>query len=386
MKLLKNLFKFITALLLLLVISLYAFNYDYLLTAARVIYMEGHKTAYLDDYKHFDNRVVEAPDTPQPWPEHKHYNLGEPNDRLMETHSEFGTVAFLIFQNDSLRYENYFDGYNENSKSNSFSMAKSFVSAMLGHALMEGSIKSLDQPVGDFFPEFKEGLAGEMTVGDLSSMSSGLNWDESYYSPFSVTTRAYFDESLAPIIKDLKVVEQPGKKFKYLSGNTQLLAMVLQKATGSTLSEYISEHFWKPMGAEHDALWQLDSEDSGMEKAYCCVAASARDFARFGKLYKDGGLWNDKRILPEDFAKRSIVPRFPEDTEYGYGLWLLNHMGKDFFMLRGHLGQYVIVQPEDNIMIVRLGHQAAPKKENDPFRADTYIYIEEAYKILNNAS
>ena len=386
MKLLWKFFRYLLGVLLMLVTLLYLFNYDYLITAAKVVYLQGHKTAYLDDYKHFDNRTIAAPDTPQPWPIHKEYNSGKPGERLTKTHEEYGSVAFLIIKNDSLWYEKYYDGYDENSKSNSFSMAKSFVSAMLGHAILDGTIKSLEQPVGDFYPEFNQGLAKEMTVGDLSSMASGLNWDESYYSPFSVTTRAYFDEALSPIITDLQVKEQPGTGFKYLSGNTQLLAMVLEKATGSKLSDYLSDHFWKPMGAEHNALWQLDSEESGMEKAYCCVAASARDFARFGKLYKDKGVWNGRRILPESFVERSIKPRFLKDPEYGYGLWLLHHLEKDFFMLRGHLGQYVIVQPDDDIMIVRLGHQAAPKAGDDPFRQDIYLYIEEAYKMIANAS
>lgn len=386
MKTILKAFKFILGSLLLLIIALYAFNYDYLITALNVIYLKGHKTAYLDDYRYFDNRKIEAPEESQLWPLHHQYNSATATPALEDLHRSYGTVAFLIIRNDSLWYEKYYDGYTKDSKSNSFSMAKSFVSAMLGSAIMEGKIKNLDQPVGDFIPEFSRGEAARLTVGDLSSMASGLNWDESYYSPFSITTRAYFDEELPPLIRNLKVVEEPGKAFKYLSGNTQLLGMVIQKATGQHLSQYLSEHFWKPMGAEHDALWQLDSEESGMEKAYCCVAASARDFARFGKLYKDKGQWNGKQLLPRSFAERSIQPRFKADPEYGYGLWLLNRNGKDFFMLRGHLGQYVIVQPEDNIIIVRLGHSSAPKQGDDLFREDIYGYIDESYNLLDHAS
>ncbi|WP_224488328.1 serine hydrolase domain-containing protein [Robertkochia flava] len=385
MKLLIKVLKYLLSGLFILIIALYVFNFDYLLTAINVTYLRGHKTAYLDDYKHFDNRTIAAPEQPQFWPIHEDYNKANPTGQLQELHDSYGTVAFLIIKNDSLWHEQYFEGYDEHSKSNSFSMAKSFVSAMLGSAILEGSIKGLEQPVGDFFPEFSQGIASKLTVGDLSSMSSGLDWDESYYSPFSVTTRAYFDKELRPVIRDLKVVESPGTGFKYLSGNTQLLGMILEKATGKPLAEYLSEHFWKPMGAENDGLWQLDSETSGMEKAYCCVAASARDFARFGKLYKDLGAWKGKQLIPESFAQRSVTPRFEKDPEYGYGLWLLQHNGKDFFMLRGHLGQYVIVQPEDNVIIVRLGHRAAPKKGNDPFREDIYGYIDQSYKMMEYA-
>lgn len=385
MKTLLKIFKFLLGLLLLMVVSLYALNYDYLLTAINVTYLRGHKTAYLDDYKHFDNRRIEAPTTPDTWPVHAEYNQTEAGDVLKSYHEQYGTVAFLIIKNDSLWHESYYDGYDRESKSNSFSMAKSFISAMLGRAIMEGHIKGLDQPVGDFFPEFQQGMAATLTVGDLSSMASGLNWEESYYSPFSITTRAYFDKELPPVIRELQVIEEPGKRYKYLSGNTQLLAMVLEKATGSNISQYMSEKFWKPMGAQSDALWQLDSESSGMEKAYCCVAASARDFARFGKLYKDKGQWKGKELLPQWFVERSLQPRFETSPEYGYGLWLLNYRDKDFFMLRGHLGQYVIVQPEDNLIIVRLGHQSAPKTGEDPFRNDIYGYIDETYKMFQHA-
>ncbi|WP_224484250.1 serine hydrolase domain-containing protein [Robertkochia aurantiaca] len=387
MKYLRQLLKAVLLLFALLVAFLYIFDYDYLLKAVRVTYLTGHKTAFLDDYSYFDNRPVsnEAAEI-QPWPEHKAYNTITPPDTLQRLHDAYGTVAFLIIKNDSLWHESYFQGYHEDSISNSFSMAKTMVSAMLGRAIMQGKISSLEQPVGDFIPEFKRGSAGELTVGDLSSMASGLNWDESYYSPFSVTTRAYFDSELRPVIKDLQVVEKPGVSFKYLSGNTQLLGMVLEKATGMTLSEYLSREFWRPMGAEHPALWQIDSRNSGMEKAYCCIAATARDFARFGKLYKDAGNWNGQQLIPASFASLSTRPRFEASPEYGYGLWLVQHRNKHFFMLKGHLGQYVIVQPEDNLIIVRLGRSNAEKSNEKKHRTDIYGYIDAAYKMIENAS
>ncbi|MCQ0111500.1 CubicO group peptidase, beta-lactamase class C family [Zhouia amylolytica] len=365
----------------LIIMLLYLFDYDYLIKAVRTIYLNGQTTAYLDDYKVFDNRTI-ASAKPQPWPKHIAYNTTPATDSLNKLHEKYSSVAFLVIKDDSLWHETYFDGYDKDSKSNSFSMAKSMVSAMLGRAIMDGKIKSLEQPVGDFYPEFSMGLASKMTVGDLSSMSSGLNWDEAYYSPFSITTRAYFDENLRDVILNLKVVEEPGQYFKYLSGNTQLLGMILEKATGQTLADYLSEKFWKPIGAENEAYWQLDSEEDGLEKAYCCIASNARDFARFGKLYKDFGKWNGQQILDSSFVVKSITPRFENDWMYGYGFWLLPYKGKNFFMLRGHLGQYVIVEPNDNLIIVRLGHERAEKKPDDPFRDDIYGYIDETYKML----
>ena len=371
--------KFIKKLLLWLVIVfatltalLYIFKVDYLLKAVRTIYLKGHATAFLQDYKEFDNRTVPKSHTPQPWAISKDYNSVKP---------KLGTVALLIIKNDSLWNESYYDNYNKNSKSNSFSLAKSIVSASLGKAIMQGKIKSLDQKVSDFFPQFKEGKAARLTVGDLSSMASGLNWDESYYSPFSITTRAYFDNDLNKVILGLKVVDDPGKAYKYLSGNTQLLAMIIEKATGKSLANYVAENFWEPMGAENEALWQTDHK-GGIVKAYCCFASNARDFARFGKLYKQHGKWNGVQLLDSTFIAKSTVPRFSASPEYGYGFWTCQYKDKKIFYMRGHLGQYVIVIPQDDLIIVRLGNQHQASTKGSPHSDDFFAYIDETYKML----
>ncbi|RSK41453.1 serine hydrolase domain-containing protein [Mangrovimonas spongiae] len=384
MKYLKKLAKWVAILFALLIVILYLTDTDYLIKAVRTIYLNGHTTAYLEDYKHFDNKPLEV-GTPEPWPNHKDYNSAKATEKLQQTNTDLGTIAYVIIKNDSIWFEKYYDGFNENSKSNSFSMAKSYVSAMLGKAIMEGHIKSLDQPVCDFIPEFCDGKASKLTVGDLSSMSSGTNWDERYYSPFSITTRAYFDDDLTKVMTGLKVVNEPGQAFKYASGDTQMLAIVIERATGKNLYKYLSESFWKPMGSENQALWQLDSEEHDLVKAYCCIASNAKDFARMGKLYKDHGKWNGKQLLDSAFIAKSVTPRFKESPQYGYGWWLRDMGDKSFFMMRGHLGQYVIVEPNDNVIIVRLGHSKGPGDAVATFTPDITTYIEEAYKMLGDA-
>ena len=382
MKFLKKLLKGILVFLGLIIVALYVFDYDYMLKAVRTIYAKGHKTAYLEDYKEFDNRTIENGDG-QAWNLHKDYNSVKETAVLKKLNEDKGTIAYVIIKNDSIWFENYYDGFNKDSKSNSFSMAKSMISAMLGKAIMEGKIKSLDQPVSDFYPEYSEGLAAKMTVGDLSSMASGLNWDESYYSPFSITTRAYFYDDLEKMMLTVKTTEEPGQSYKYLSGNTQLLGMVIEKATGVKLSNYLSDSFWRPLGAEKEAFWQIDSEKEGLEKAYCCVASNARDFARFGKLYKQHGQWNGQQLLDSSFIATSIKPRFAKSPEYGYGWWLAKHNGQDVFYMRGHLGQLVIVIPEDDIIIVRLGHLIEKADPSiSPHSPDFFTYINEAYKMM----
>ena len=384
MKFLKKTFKYLIIFLFLLVAVLYITDTDYLLKAVRTIYFKGYTTAYLEDYKEFDNQIINN-GTPQPWSIHKDYNTVEETETLKKINEQNGTIAYVIIKNDSLWFENYYDGFDQDSKSNSFSMAKSYVSAMLGKAIMDGYIKSLDQPVCDFIPEFCEGKgdnATKLSVGDLSSMASGTNWEEAYYSPLSITTRAYFDDDLDKVILGLDMIKEPGTGYKYASGDTQMLVMVLERATGKKAYDYLTESFWKPLGSENATLWQVDSEEHDVVKAYCCIASNAKDFARIGKLYKDYGEWNGQQVLDSSFIAKSIKPRFPESPEYGYGWWLKNIGDKEFFMMRGHLGQYVIVEPNDNVIIVRLGHSKGPGDAVASFTPDIYSYIEEAYKML----
>lgn len=373
------------SIILLLVILLFIFNYNYILRGLQVVYFKGHTTAYIDDYPEFANRRIEAGNDHQPWPLHEDYNDFQPTDKLKEVNDELGTVAFLIIKNDSIWYETYAEGYDENSLTNSFSMAKSITTALLGKAIQDGYVKSLDQPVTDYYPEFNSPYDAPLTVGDLASMASGLNWNEDYYNPFSQTARAYFDDNIREVVMDLQITSEPGEEFEYLSGNTLMLGMILEKATGKTLSAYLSQSFWEPLGMKNDALWQLDSPESGLEKAYCCIASNARDFARFGRMFKNDGKWGDEQILDSSFVATATRARFEDSPEYGYGLWLSDHLGKEIFYMRGVLGQYVIVVPEDDLIIVRLGHKLKKREEDEDHSPDFYIYIDEVYKMLNNA-
>lgn len=374
----KNVLKWIIAPIGLIIGLLYLTDYDYILKGVRVVYLTGHTTAYIDDYPSFENEIIPASSKPQPWAKHIDYNTVEETSKLSEINNELGTVAFLIIKNDSIWFDKYAENYGINSQTNSFSMAKSITSALLGKAIKDGFIKNLAQPVGDFYPQYAD---SGMTVGDLSSMASGLDWEESYTSPFSITARSYYDDNLAETILNLKVVDKPGERYKYLSGNTELLGMVIQKATNKQLSKYLSESFWEPMGFENEALWQVDDAEHRLVKSYCCIASNARDFARFGKLYSDYGKWNGVQILDSSFVATSIKPRFKESPEYGYGFWLSEYQNKKIFAMRGILGQYVISIPEDNLIITRLGHERGGKT-GLPFTSDFYVFIDEVYKML----
>lgn len=356
---------------------------------AAILHLSGKNYVYkalyynfadIDDNLIFEQRKVEAPSVTQPWPVSSKYNKAILPTSLEKVNEELETVAFLVIAKDSILYEKYWDGYSENSKSNSFSMAKSIVSMLVGAAIKDGSIKSVEQPVSDFLPGFKEGDKSRITIKHLLWMSSGLNWDESYSNPLSMTTEAYYGTDLKKIIGRLQPVEVPGQQFSYKSGDTQLLGFVIEAATGKSLSEYAEEKIWKPIGAKNDAEWSVDKPD-GIEKAYCCFFSNARDFARLGRLYLHNGTWNGDTIVPPDYVRASLTANGLQDAAngekvnfYGYQWWLLpNYKGQDIFYARGILGQYIVVIPEKEIIIVRLGKKRGERIKNHPSEILTMI-------------
>lgn len=349
---------------------------------AATIMKTKRTTAGLDDFLFFDNRTIPPSENPQSWPLHSEYNNIKPTQKLLEAHQELGTVAFLIIKNDSLWHEQYFDGYGTASKSNSFSMVKSIVAAALQSAIEAGAVESLDQKAMDFLPWLKGAFAKQVTMGDLASMSSGLNWNENYDNLLTITPRTYVEKDMGKLMQTIPIIDAPGQKFIYQSGSTQLLAMALEQATGKNISELVWDYYWNPMGAEQEAYWQIDSEKAGLEKAYCCFNSNARDFARFGKLFKDHGKWNGQQIIDSAFVAKAVRPRFSESPQYGYGWWLGDIDGKHYFSMRGHLGQYVIVFPEQNVIVVRLGHRHLDDLPGQQVPADLPTYVKEAFQML----
>ncbi len=379
---LKKILLGILALLVAVVFLLYVTGYGYILTAAKVVYGNGHITSFIDDYRFFPTRKIN--NNPQHiwhWPKHPKYNQVSPTGALLKEHQKMKTVAFLIFKNDSIFSEHYYEGYHKDSLSNSFSMAKSMTEALLGKAIKDGYIKMSDK-VRKYLPQLKGKYAGELTVADVASMSSGSNWVEDYYNPFHITTEAYFTDDLDELmLEKVRIDDKPGQKFNYLSGDTQLMGMIIAKATGMTLSDYMSKSFWQPMGARKYALWTLDNAGK-TEKAFCCINSNARDFARFGKLYAHLGDWEGVQLLDTAYVKKSLSPRLTSSPYYGYSWWLSDYKGKQIAYMRGVLGQYVIIIPQDHIMIVRLGKKRDFVPNGKHHTNDFYIYIDEAYKML----
>ena len=340
--------------------------------------------ASIDDYKFFDNVEIQKSSSTFEWPKHNLYNQIGSSKTLDSVHKKNETVAFLIIKNDSIIKEDYFLGYDENSMTNSFSMSKSIISLLFLKSIEEGTIPSLNSKLTDYFPAFNESNGSNVTLSDLSTMSSGLIWEENYKDLMGITAQAYVTKDLNKLMMSSKFSGISGDKFKYLSGNTQLLAMAIEKANNSTIQELTYKWLWNPMGAKNDALWMIDSKEKNMTKAYCCLSSNAKDFAKVGLVYKNFGKINEQKLIDSSYISMSIKPRFNSNPIYGYGIWIGKQNNVDFFSLRGHQGQYVIVIPKENIIIVRLGKRKSRGSDLNNHPSDFNLYINESLNILKN--
>ena len=380
----KTAFKYLLIIFILINLLIILSGKIWMYKAISITYLKGYSSSYIDDFVHFPANSIET-GTHQEWEIANSYNKEELPEFINEVNLELETVAFMIIKNDSIIFEEYWHGYSADTMSNSFSMAKSWVSTLVGVAIKEGKIEGINQKVCDFIPEFCENRNSEITIKHLLTQSSGLDWNENYYNPLGQTARAYYGNNLRALITNLKSIDSPGKVFKYHSSCTQLLAFLVEKATGKTVSKYASEKLWKPMGAKHPALWNTDTED-GDEKAFCCINSNARDFARLGKLYMSNGNWNGIQILDSSYVKEatSVADLLDENgnknVNYGYQFWLAERQGLSIFYARGLLGQYVICIPEKNMIVVRLGRKFGNYLE-DGHHDDFYAFIDAALEM-----
>ena len=278
--------------------------------------------------------------------------LGTANiDQFLEPN---GTVAFLIIKNDRLLFERYYNGYTHSSICTSFSTVKSFVSAMIGIALHERLLHGLDDPITKYLPELTDPFWPEITLRHLVSMSSGLKYSDGFF-PWSDNPHVYYSLNLRELARKALKEEPPDLRFHYNNYNLVLLGMILERVTGNSVSEYLQERIWKPLGMEFPASWSLDSQQNGMEKMESGLNARAIDFAKFGRLYLRHGDWNGKQIIPEAWVHESTsIESDAKWTNYKY-LWWIPRSGKGRFMAVGNLGQFIYVAPDKDCLILRFG-------------------------------
>lgn len=286
-----------------------------------------------------------------------------------------GTTAFIVIKDDHILYEQYFDDYTKATDHPSFSVSKSFISALIGIAIEEGHIKSLDDPIRNYLPELDPSF-DPVTLAHVINMQSGIKFSEGYFNPFGEVAKFYYGTDLKKYVNKLKVNKTPGKDWKYKSGNTQLLSLALESATKRSLQDYFQEKIWQPLGMEYDASWNIDSKKNQTTKAFCCLNARARDYAKFARLYLNQGNWNGKQIVPKDWVTKTTS--FTDSTShYIYSHhWWRNITKEDYvpstedstklklkkvkapytdYQARGILGQFMYIHPEKEIAIIRLG-------------------------------
>jgi CubicO group peptidase (beta-lactamase class C family) len=278
---------------------------------------------------------------------------------------ESGTTTFLVVRDDELLYEKYFNGYDKDSLQTSFSMAKSYASALVGIAIDEGYIKSVDEPITNYIPELleKDERFKSITIRNLLTMSSGIKYEEGGDLPWSEDaddTKTYYATDLRELALNCQIEGEPGESFEYNNYNPLLVGMILERATGMPVSRYLQEQLWKPVGMEADGSWSLDSKKSGFEKMESGLNARARDFARFGMLFaKEGRSWEGEQLISRSWVEESTRadPTTDPSLEYQYFWWVDTPGSKNHFSARGKYGQYIYVAPEKDLVIVRLGKE-----------------------------
>jgi len=297
------------------------------------------------------------------------------NDQPLEEFlKEHKTLSFLIIRNDTILYQYFDPAKNDSSVVTSFSVAKAFVSGLVGIAISEGAIHGVNSSIVDYLPELKNQGFEAVTINHLLDHTSGIHYKETK-KKVGGSLEFYWGKDLSTDIFNIHPIYPPGKHFEYSNINTQLLGLILQRTTGQTISHYLQEKIWKPLGMEYPASWSLSNDDStGVEKAFCCLNARTIDYAKFGRLYLNKGNWNGKQIIPEEWIRQTLHASKTNGQRLTYHYnWGIGPKKYGSFYAIGLYGQFIYVYPEKNVIIVRFGKSDI--NYNPPFLYHTMLQI-----------
>ena len=267
------------------------------------------------------------------------------------------TQGVVVVRHGVIVAEWYAEGASVDSYAASWSVAKSFTSALIGIAFEDGLIPSLDVSMATYIPSWAGTDKEAITLRDVLTMSSGLDWVEDYAltEESDVVDMVLTGESALAIVEDEPVLHSPGEVFNYSSGDTMLLSAVLQEATGMSAGAFAQARLFAPLGLDRVDWWQ---DTTGQTLTYCCLDMRSRDFARFGQLYLDRGARDGRQIVPTGWVEASLSPSSAYEG-YGYQWWLLGRteagIPDDTFAALGHDGQYIYVIPSLDLVVVRNG-------------------------------
>jgi CubicO group peptidase (beta-lactamase class C family) len=323
------------------------------------------------------------------------YSFGGASHTLADFLQRTRTTGFLVIKDGKIVSERYFGGADQNSHFTSWSVGKSFTSTLLGIAIADGKIESVDKPVSDYISELKGSGYDGVPIKDILQMSSGIKFTEEYSnleSDVSIMWRRTMveeSERLNHYAASLTRLEPPGSRFVYRSVDTQILGWLVMRTTGERLADYLSEKIWQPLGMESDATWLTDRPGAeGTEAAFCCINATLRDYGRFGLLFLNKGKLNGKQIVPEAWVAQATSVQSPQvrfgkiipgtQIGYGYQWWLLP--GDDHaFSAEGVFFQFIYIEPRENLVIVKTS--AFDDFWDDKLEAEQWV----AYQAVGNA-
>ena len=301
--------------------------------------------------------TVEAGGPVHPLPQGAPIDLGIDVDAYMAGQRNAGLI---IVQDGKIRLEKYALGYAADGRWTSFSVAKSFTSTLVGAAVKDGFIKSLDDKVTAYIPGLKGSAYDDVSVRQLLTMTSGVKWNEDYTDPksdvaqFNLQQPVPGEDITVSYMKTLPREAPAGSKWVYKTGETNLIGVLVSSATGKTLSAYLSEKVWRPFGMEQNAVWMLGP--TGHEISGCCLSASLRDYARFGEFILGGGVAGGQKVLPDDWLAAATTKQADIDMPgrgYGYQWWT-NDDGS--FAAQGIFGQGIFIDPKRRLVIASNGN------------------------------
>ena len=306
------------------------------------------------------------------WIDTLHFFTQEPeyvNLTLAEALEPKGqTQGVLIIHHDRIVYEKLWGDFTSDRLATVFSISKSITSLLCGVAVDDGYIRSIDDPVTDYLPELKKGdpMWQKLTIRHLLNMRSGLDFDDTYsltlkdLKRLNAMARLNYGHHLMRQIRGLKFRCEPGAEFRYESMTSQILGVVVERASGKRYADYLSERIWKPLGMESPALINVDSKKNGMAHAFGGITLTMRDLAKIGRLYLDKGQWNGKRIVSEEWIRKSSEYDSENNRGYHFNWYDLSHVGEPKaacpgFFAEGIKGQVLYVNPYKDLIMVHIG-------------------------------
>ncbi|GGC97345.1 serine hydrolase domain-containing protein [Aquisalinus flavus] len=321
----------------------------------------------------FPHRIVEGAENAEPLRRaikaiNETYDWNGQEKTIDQYAAESDTTALMVVKDGRVVFERYYQGEEAESRHTSWSVAKSYVATLVGMALMDGTISSLDDPVSKYVPAFEGTDYGSTSLRHLLMMSSGIDFIEDYETRGSDMRKLFFDvfimnADVDAFVKPYRRNRPAGTDLDYLSPNSHVLSMVLREAYGKPLAQIASEKIFKPLGMA-DGTWLIDRNAAdGKEIGYCCLQTRAEDYARFGQLYLQDGMWRGERLLPVGWTDMVSVP--PTEVheagsthhgERGYGLhfWIPEDPAGEYFA-NGYNGQSVFIDPVNDVVVVKTG-------------------------------